>query len=123
MKNGVIQLVDLEFEYKIWKKRLDLFSSEVDLIVNRNTNLPADEKHKSLNAVELLAIEEHKEALLKLKSQIETKEQELKFYNKDFPITEMHDYFLEHLELRRKNEKLLRLHLELISDIIVAIGV
>ena len=67
MKNGVIQLVDLEFEYKIWKKRLDLFSSEVDLIVNRNTNLPADEKHKSLNAVELLAIEEHKEALLKLK--------------------------------------------------------
>lgn len=122
MKNGVIQLIDLEFEYKIWKKRLDLFSSEVDLIMNRNTNLPADEKYKSLNAVELLALEEHKEALLKLKSSISTKEEELKFYNKDFPITETHDYFLEHLELRRKNEKLLQLHLERVSDIVVAIG-
>ncbi len=123
MKNGAIQLVDLEFEYKIWKKRLDLFSSEVDLIMNRNTNLPADEKYKSLNAVELLAIEEHKEALIKLKSRIEIREQELKFYNKDFPITETHDYFMEHLELRRKNEKLLLLHLDRVSDIVVAIGV
>lgn len=123
MKNGAIQLVDLEFEYKIWKKRLDLFSSEVDLIINRNTNLPADEKYKSLNEVELLAIEEHKEALIKLKSRIEIREQELKFYNKDFPITETHDYFMEHLELRRKNEKLLQLHLDRVSDIVVAIGV
>ncbi len=122
MKNGVIQLIDLEFEYKIWKKRLDLFSSEVDLIMNRNTNLPEDEKYKSLNAVELLALEEHKEALVKLKSRIKTKEQELTFYNKDFPITETHDYFLDHLELRRKNEKLLQLHLERVSDIVVAIG-
>lgn len=122
MKNGVIQLIDLEFEYKIWKKRLDLFSSEVDLIMNRNTNLPEDEKYKSLNAVELLALEEHKEALVKLKSRIKTKEQELTFYNKDFPITETHDYFLEHLELRRKNEKLLQLHLDRISDIVIAIG-
>lgn len=122
MKNGVIQLIDLEFEYKIWKKRLDLFSSEVDLIMNRNTNLPEDEKYKSLNEVELLALEEHKEALVKLKSRIKTKEQELTFYNKDFPITETHDYFLEHLELRRKNEKLLQLHLDRISDIVIAIG-
>ncbi|SMO80241.1 hypothetical protein SAMN06265379_10823 [Saccharicrinis carchari] len=123
MKNGVIQLIDLEFEYKIWKKRLDLFSSEVELIVSRNTHLPEDKKHKSLNAVELLALEVHKEALEKLKGRIKTKEQELKFYNKDFPITEVHDFFLEHLELRSKNEKMLQLHLDRISDIVTAIGV
>jgi hypothetical protein len=76
-----------------------------------------------LNALELLSFEEHKDDLVNIKSLIEIREQELKLYNKDFPITDTHDYFMEHLELRRKNEKLLQLHLDRVSDIVVAIGV
>ncbi len=123
MKNGSTQLMDLEFEYKLWKKRLELFINEVDLAINRNIYLPVDKKQYALNSVELLALEEHKDILSKLKSQISVKEQELKFYNKDFPITEEHVFFSEHLELRNDNDRLLQIHLDRISDIVKAIGV
>ncbi|TLX70832.1 hypothetical protein E9993_21590 [Labilibacter sediminis] len=123
MKNGSIQLMDLEFEYKIWKKRLDLFLKEVDILIDRNLHLSPEWKHNSLNSIELLALEEHKETLSKLRNRIEVKEQELKYYNKDFPITEQHDYYLDHLDLRTKNDQSLSIHLDRISDIIKAIGV
>ncbi|MGQ1787572.1 MULTISPECIES: hypothetical protein [unclassified Saccharicrinis] len=122
MKNGSIQLMDLEFEYKLWKKRLDLFISEVQLTIDRNIHLPSDRQDQALNSVELLALEEHMDILSKLKSRIKVKEQELKFYNKDFPITEEHDFFVEHLELRNKNDKILQIHLDRIRDIVKAIG-
>lgn len=115
--------MDLEFEYKIWKKRLDLFLSEVDELISRNLHLSPQWKQNSLNPIELIALEDHKESLSKLKNRIKVKEQELKFYNKDFPITEQHDYYLEHLELRKKNEQILDIHLDRINDIIKAIGV
>ena len=123
MKNGSIQLMDLEFEYKIWKKRLDLFLKEVDVLISRNLHLSPEWKHNSLNSIELLALEEHKDNLNKLRNRIEVKEQELRYYNKDFPITEQHDYYLDHLDLRHKNDQSLAIHLDRISDIIKAIGV
>jgi len=123
MKEGYIQLMDLEFEYKLWKNRITLFLSEVDLAINRNIYLPEEKKSQALNSIEVLALEEHKEVLTKLISQIKIKEQELKFYNKDFPITEEHVFFSEHLELRNMNSKLLYIHIDRISDIVKAIGV
>lgn len=123
MKNGSIHLMDLEFEYKLWKKRLNVFLNEIKILVDRNLHLPADKSKKGLNSIELLALEEHKEILTKLKSRIEVKEQELTFYNKDFPITEEHNFFKEHIELRSMNDKLLQIHIDRVSDIIKAIGV
>ena len=122
MKNGTIELMDLEFEYKLWKKRLEVFLNEVEILINRNLHLTNSEKYQALNSVELLALQEHKEILTALKNRIEVKEQELKFYNKDFPITEEHDFFKEHLELRAKNDKMLQIHIDRINDIIKAIG-
>ncbi len=123
MKNGSIQLMDLEFEYKLWKRRLELFLNEVQLLIERNSHLPDPKRKYALNSVELLALEEHRDILEKLKSRIEIKEQELKFYNKDFPITEQHDFFLEHLELRKMNDRSLQIHLDRVNDVVKAIGV
>ncbi len=123
MKNGSIQLMDIELEHILWKKRLDLFVSEVNLMISHNQKLPEERKKDALNSIELLALEEHKDNLIKLKSRIDIKEQELKFYNKDFPITEDHEYFKDHLELRQKNHQLLDIHLDRIRDIIKEIGV
>ncbi len=115
--------MDIELEHILWKKRLDLFVSEVNLMISHNQKLPEERKKDALNSIELLALEEHKDNLIKLKSRIDIKEQELKFYNKDFPITEDHEYFKDHLELRQKNHQLLDIHLDRIRDIIKEIGV
>ncbi len=123
MKNGSIQLMDLELEHILWKKRLELFINEVDLMVSQNNKLPVERKKDSLNPIELLALEEHKDNLIKLKSRIDIKEQELKFYNKDFPITFDHEYYKDHLELRQKNHQLQEIHLDRIRDIIKEIGI
>ncbi len=123
MKNGSIQLMDIELEHILWKKRLDLFVTEVNLMISHNQKLPEERKKDALNSIELLALEEHRDNLTKLKSRIGIKEQELKFYNKDFPITEDHEYFIDHLELRQKNHQLIDIHLDRIRDIIKEIGV
>jgi hypothetical protein len=123
MKNGTIQLMDIEFEHKLWKRRLELFISEVKLVMEHNKHLIPKKNIAGLNSVELLALEEHQDNLKKLKSRIDVKEQELKYYNKDFPITEKHEYFIDHLELRKKNDQMLMIHLDRVSDIIKEIGV
>ncbi len=123
MKDGTILLLDLEFEYKLWKKRLELFISEVDLFYQYNRLLPKEIRSKSLNSIQLLALEEHKENLTRLLKRIEIKEQELKYYNKDFPITEEHEYFLEHMDLRKENEKIMEIHLDRSYNIINNIGI
>ncbi len=123
MKNGTILLFDLEIEYKLWKKRLDLFINEVDILLNHNQKISPKRAKYALNSIELIALEEHKDNLIKLKSRIEVKEQELKFYNKDFPITEDHDYFKDHLELRKKNDQLFDIHIDRVNDILKEIGV
>ncbi len=123
MKNGNILLLDLEFEHKLWKRRLELFISEVDLFIRYNQLLPKERGWKTLNSIQLLALEEHKENLNKLINTIETKEEELKFYNKDFPITEDHEYFQEHIELRQENEQIMNIHLDRAHNILNKIGV
>jgi len=123
MKNGSVQLMDLELELNLWRKRLDLFINEVELMISQNNKLPNERKKDSLNPIELLALEEHKDNLIKLKSRINIKEQELKYYNKDFPITFDHEYYKDHLELRQKNHQLLEIHLDRIRDIVKEIGI
>jgi uncharacterized membrane protein YgaE (UPF0421/DUF939 family) len=115
--------MDLELEYKLWKKRLDLFISEVELLINQNQHLSPIRQPNALNSVEVLALEEHQEELIKLKNRIQVQEQELKFYNKDFPITEQHDYYQVHRNLRKKNSQILYIHMDRVNDIIEAIGV
>ncbi len=123
MKNGNILLLDLEFEHKLWKGRLELFIYEVDLFIKYNQLLPKERGGSTLNSIQLLALEEHKENLNRLINKIETKEEELKFYNKDFPITDSHEYFREHIELRQENEQIMNIHLDRAQNILNKIGV
>ncbi len=115
--------MDLELEHNLWKKRLELFINEVDLMISQNQKLPEERIKDALNPIELLALEEHKDNLIKLKTRIDIKEQELKYYNKDFPITFDHEYYKDHLELRQKNFQLLEIHLDRMRDIIKEIGI
>ncbi len=83
MKGGCINLVDLDFEYKIWKLRLELFKKEMSIIKDRNEEVKEEENIDELPAEELEQIEKHFEELGLILNRIKVQEQELQFYNKD----------------------------------------
>lgn len=123
MKEGVINLLDLDFEYKLWKNRLSIFTKEMDILRTRNNELEISSPADQLNTVELMVLEEHQGQLTKLLNRIKTQEQEIQYYNKDFPITKDHGYFKDHIELRDKMSIITKLHFDKINDLILELGI
>ena len=123
MKGGTINLVDLDFEYKMWKNRLTLFVKEIDIILNRNEEVKSEAHIEELNTVELMVLDEHVDQLKKLINRIKIQENELQFYNKDFPITKEHKYFHDHQMLRDHMDKISKIHLSRVADLTNAFGI
>ncbi|WP_430811231.1 MULTISPECIES: hypothetical protein [unclassified Carboxylicivirga] len=123
MKGGHINLIDLDFEYKIWKNRIELFINEIQILKNRNEEVKNEDFIGELNTVELMVLDEHSDQLKKLSNRIKVQEHELQFYNKDFPITQGHQYFVEHEALRQKMENISKLHFRRVADLINALGI
>jgi len=123
MKGGQINLVDLDFEYKMWKNRLTLFIKEINILKNRNEEVKCEPFIPELNEVELMVLDEHTAQLTKLDNRIKVQENELQFYNKDFPITTAHQYYKEHEVLREKMEDISKIHLYRVADLIKALGI
>lgn len=123
MKGGKINLIDLDFEYKMWKNRLSLFVKEIEILKNRNEEVKDEKYIAELNTVELMVLDEHSEQLQKLVNLIKVQENELQFYNKDFPITQEHQYFKEHEVLRKKVGDISKIHLHRVADLIKALGI
>lgn len=123
MKNGNINLVDLDFEYKMWKHRLTLFVQEIDILKNRNEEVKAEKYFEELNTVELMVLDEHVDQLNKLLNRIKVQENEMQYYNKDFPITVEHKYFKEHEKLRAHMVNISKVHLARVADLTNALGI
>jgi hypothetical protein len=123
MKHGKINLVDLDFEYKMWKSRLTLFVKEIDILKNRNEEVKTEEYIEELNTVELLVLDEHTDQLKKLLNRIKVQENEIQYYNKDFPITKVHKFFVEHEDLRQQMMSISKVHLGRVADLTNALGI
>jgi len=118
MKKGNVFLLDLEFEYRLWKKRLELFMRELRIFCDRNDEVRLMKGRKELEALKIDAIMVHRKALETLLNRIKVQEQELQYYNKDFPITEMHQYFVDHIELRDQMQRILNEHLQISDELL-----
>ena len=79
MKGGSINMVDLDFEYKIWKNRLVLFENEIEILKNRNDEIKTLPGFAPLNSVELMVLDEHLDQLQNLLNLINGQENEFKF--------------------------------------------
>jgi hypothetical protein len=123
MKEGTINLLDLDFEYKFWKNRLTLYIKEIEILRARNEELLSGHTGDELNDVELMVLDEHQDQLTKILKRIITQEEQMQFYNKDFPITRNHEYFTEHLTLRKKMESISKVHFEKIADLLKEMGI
>ncbi|WP_430814797.1 hypothetical protein [Carboxylicivirga sp. RSCT41] len=123
MKGGNINLIDLDFEYKLWKNRLSLFVKEIDILKVRNEEVKHEQNIEELNTVELMVLDEHTEQLNRLINRIKVQENELQFYNKDFPITQKHQYYTDHEGLRTKMEDISKIHFYRVADLTKALGI
>lgn len=123
MKDGHIHLIDLDFEYKLWKTRLELFCKELDILRERNHEIHNRPEKDRLNVIELMVLDDHQSHIEKFLNRIVTQEQELQYYNKDFPVNRHHQYFKDHLLLRQKMADITHVHYEKIADIVKELGV
>ncbi len=123
MIKGEILLVDLVFEYKIWKKRIDYFIREIQVFCERNDELITLRNSCDLDASMIDMIMKHRNELEAFHNNIKVKEQELQFYNKDFPITKQHQYYLDHIELRKQINELSNQHYQLSEKLIAVLAI
>lgn len=123
MKEGEIFLMDLDFEYKMWKNHIDWFLRDLTIIRNRNEEIANGRGQKELNAVEEMVIDDYEDQLKRMLKRIKTQEQEMQYYNKDFPVTTDHQYVIEHLELRCRMEQVSNNVIAKISDLIKELSI
>jgi len=116
-------MVDLSFEYKMWKNHIDWFLQGLNIIRDRNNELSRGHGGKELNIVEEMILEDYENQLKQMLKKIKTQEQEMQYYNKDFPIDNKHQYVNEHLGLRCQMEKLTIEVVDKISDLIKELSI
>jgi hypothetical protein len=118
MKQGNIHLIDLDFEYKIWKSHIEWFLRDLKIIRDRNYEIRGEHGKKELNAVEEMIIDEWEYQLKKMMGRIKNREEELQYYHKDFPVPPGHQYIKEHIDMRKGMEKLSADVIAKLSDLI-----
>jgi len=115
VKSGYINLVDLDFEYKIWELRLTHFINEMSVVKNRNEEVKGEKSLAELTSKMLEQIEKHSEELELTLNRIKVQEQELHFYNKDFPITQKHQFYADHELIRGRVEEVSKKHIDFLT--------
>ncbi|WP_234409024.1 hypothetical protein [Marinilabilia salmonicolor] len=65
MKEGKIHLIDLDFEYKMWKNHLEWFLRDLKIIRERNNEIAGGKGKKELNAVEEMILDEWEDQIKK----------------------------------------------------------
>ncbi len=123
MKSGYINLVDLDFEYKIWKLRLMHFINEMSVVKDRNEEVKGENSIDELTPNVLEQIEKHSEELELTLNRIKVQEQELHFYNKDFPITDKHQFYADHELIRGRVEEVSKKHNDFLGQLVKELSI
>lgn len=91
-----IELVDLDYEYKIWKNLLSHYKSELTIIEGRLAEL--DGSPTLLSSKQL---DQHKELIERGITKMKIQEEEMTAYIDDFPISKQHEIAQFHLSIER----------------------
>lgn len=105
MKHGNIQILDLDFEYKLWKNKLLFFSNEIELLLDRLEVLKREKPSFYINDSEHEIVLSQQDVVQNLKNKIKTMEQEMAFYAEDYPVNQRHSHYLMHESIRNEIEK------------------
>lgn len=112
---SAISLPDLDFEYKLWKNRLNCHERELQLYRSRlmalelESGLPTSRKVGDLQDVA--------KDLRRIRKQILVQEEAMGFYSRDYPIKPEHEHYQQFTEMRDHLQFLLKSKQELIASI------
>ena len=100
MKDGNIEILDLDFEYKLWKNKLRFYITELELMKRRVEVLEKEQVGFSFNEKQHITLDKQLEALELVKNRIKTMEFEMGYYAVDYPISNRHSHYTEHEKIR-----------------------
>ena len=117
MKTGNIEILDLDFEYKLWKNKIIFYRSEVDLLYDRLHVLSREQPEWNLEENSKILLEIQLKSIRTIDKQIRTQEQEMAFYAEDYPVNTKHIHYVTHENIRREMDKINYRHSEIMSEI------
>jgi stress response protein YsnF len=106
MKDGNIEILDLDFEYKLWKNKLQFYHKELGLMKRRVEVLEKEQSGFLFDEKQHITLEKQREALELAKNKIKTMEFEMGYYAVDYPISNKHSHYIEHEKIRAEIEKI-----------------
>jgi stress response protein YsnF len=106
MKDGNIEILDLDFEYKLWKNKLQFYHKELELMKRRVEVLEKEQAGFSFNEKQHITLDKQQEALELVKNKIKTMEFEMGYYAVDYPISSKHSHYTEHEKIRTNIERI-----------------
>lgn len=117
MKRGNIQILDLDFEYKLWKNKLIFFSREIELMLDRIEVIKREKPSFYIEENQNETIINQQKAIQGIKNQIKTMEHEMAFYAEDYPINRNHSHYMMHENIRKEIDKLILRQEEIYSSV------
>lgn len=105
-----IDLVDLDFEYKIWKNTLSHFLNEHEIIEGRLRELA--DGHVIISKEQQKKYTDQIHVCLK---RIVLQEEQMAAYSRDFPISKKHEIFEFHLVIKKQIRKIKETQLEFLK--------
>lgn len=115
MKDVKIEILDLDFEYKLWKNKLQFYQKEIVLIKHRIESLKKEHPNFTLKTIYGKTLIEQRKNIELVKTKIRTMEQEMGYYAVDYPILKRHTHYIEHEKIRLEMESVIKTQ-QLISD-------
>ena len=106
MKDGNIEILDLDFEYKLWKNQLQFYQNELELMISRVEVLKKEHSTFKFELSYFKTIVKQKENIELVRNKIITMEFEMAHYAVDYPISSKHSHYIEHEKIRLEIEQI-----------------
>lgn len=117
MKTGKIQILDLDFEYKLWKNRLVFYAREIEYLFDRIKVIKREEPSFSFGKEKTKRLRAHQKSILHIRNRIVTLEHEIAFYAGDYPIDQNHQHYVNHEIIRDGVMKVVARHEEIMREV------
>lgn len=121
MKSGKIQLLDLDFEYKLWKNKILFYQAELEILNARIIVLTKEFEDFALEKEDEKLLKVQKDSLIIVEKKISTLENEMSLYAQDYPINVTHTHYLNHEGIRVEMKKIILRQVEVTESIIPAL--
>ena len=106
MKDGNIEILDLDFEYKLWKNKLQFYQIELELMISRVEVLKKEHSIFKFEIKHFKNIIKQKESIELVRNKIINMEFEMAHYAVDYPISSKHSHYIEHEKIRLEIERI-----------------